>query len=164
MQFLCLTSQLATPYPLRLPGTAWSLHQAGGREGRGEPRSGFLQDTAQRPPASRELYLWNPWTGPRSRVSWYPGHWSPLCQTRGLISPKPRPQNDIRFGILRNTAVYCDIVNIGCWKLQTWAVGTEIYWSDFINSSLPNIFRRIVSNGVLELIQKNNEISWNKFL
>lgn len=35
VQFLCQTSQVATPYPLRLPGTAWSLHPAGGREGRG---------------------------------------------------------------------------------------------------------------------------------
>ena len=87
-------------------------------------------------------------------VSWSPG--TALCQTCGLISPKPRPQMTSGSEYL---ARILSIVNIGCWKLQTRAVSCR-HWDILVwlNSSLPNIFHRIVSKGVLELIQKKNEI------
>ena len=82
-------------------------------------------------------------------VSWSPG--TALCQTCGLISPKPRPQMTSGSEYL---ARILSIVNIGCWKLQTRAVSCR-HWDILVwlNSSLPNIFHRIVS-------QKK---SWNLF-
>ena len=159
MQFLCVAGPLATPYPLCLPELpghcTWEREGRGGTKVRFSPGPGHGGSVHKA--ASRELYLWNLWTGP----GLYPGHRSPLCVKNPRINfPQAASSNDIRLSILRILWMcllwYCEhwmleIADLSCrhWDILVW-----------LNSSLPNIFHRIVSKGVLELIQKKNKIQW----
>ena len=155
MQFLCVAGPLATPYPLCLPELPGHCTWEGGREGRGEggPRSGFLQDQDTAAASTRqrlESYICGI-CEPAPGCILVTGHHS-VSKTRGSISPKPRPQMTSGSAFWEYCeCVYCDIVNIGCWKLQTWAVDTEIYWSDLTV---------LCQTSFIELFQKE---SWNLF-
>ena len=157
MQFLCVAGPLATPYPLCLPELpghcTWE-----GEGGEGGPRSGFLQDQDTAAASTRqrlESYICGI-CEPAPGCILVTGHHS--VSNPRINFPQAASSNDIRFSILRILWMcllwYCEhwmleIADLSCrhWDILVW-----------LNSSLPNIFHRIVSKGVLELIQKKNEI------
>ena len=129
--------------------------------GEGGPRSGFLQDQDTAAASTRqrlESYICGI-CEPAPGCILVTGHHS-VSKTRGSISPKPRPQMTSGSAFWE----YCELSLL--WYCEHWML--EIadlscrHWDILVwlNSSLPNIFHRIVSKGVLELIQKKNKIQW----
>ncbi len=156
MQFLCVAGPLATPYPLcvpELPGhCTWEGEgrRGGGTKVRFSPGPGHGGSVHKA--ASRELYLWNLWTGP----GLYPGHRSPLCVKPADQFP---PSRVLKWHPVQHSENTVNVSIVILWTLEIADLSCR-HWDILVwlNSSLPNIFHRIVSKGVLELIQKKNEI------